>query len=154
MKDLFLQSEFTNLITKILSIEFNKKFKISRIHNLLNSDGNTLFYIITDDNNKFLVNIMGKKIEGESESLLYWVENINSAGKIDKLFYAKDFLVLSFSRGEKYNNEFIFYIYQYGNQYPKIVFSSIDERDKYLDFLRKKYKQADLKDTPEDIKLI
>lgn len=149
MKDLFLQSEFTNLITQILKKEFNSNFVISRLHNLLHGYGNTLFYIITNDNKKFLVNIMGKKIQ--DNSLLYWVEKVNNLGKIENIFYEKDFLVLYFNRSEKYNNEFIFYTYAYGNQYPKVTFATKEEKEKYVDYLSKMYKKADLKDIPKDI---
>lgn len=151
MKDLFSQSEFTNTINKLLSIEFKVKLTISRIHNLLNKEGNILFYVITDDNNKFLINIMGKKIQ--DDSILYWVENINTIGKIETIFYARDFFVICFARGEKYNNEFIFYTYQYGNQYPRVTFVDIEKKNEYLEYISLKYKKVDLTDIPEDIKM-
>ena len=143
MKDLYAQSEYLEFINSMIIQEFGKKAVITEIHLLKTGDGNILFYILTEEGFHFLVNIMGKKIQ--DDAVMYWIENINHAGKIDQLFVARDLFVLTFSRGEKYNNEYLSYFYHYGNKYPAIRFVTEEIYPNYIKMLEKNYKRYDMK---------
>jgi hypothetical protein len=119
-KDLFVLSEYTKIISSILKHEFHVPVVISQLHEIKFGDGITLFYAITREGHRFLVNIMGRKVQ--DDAILYWIENIDHSGKVCEFYYDQDRFVMTFSRGEKFNHEFLAYIYLYGNRYPAIFF--------------------------------
>lgn len=119
-KDLILQSEYIEIISLILKQEFSVPVIISQFHEIKVGDGNSLFYIITRDGFRYMVNIMG--LNPKDNSLLYWVESIDHAGKVCEFFYDQDLFIITFQRGEKYNHEFLVYLYFVGNKFPAIRF--------------------------------
>jgi hypothetical protein len=138
-KDLYLQSEYIHLITMILKNEFNVQVVINQCHDIKMGDGNTLFYVITREKYRFLVNIMGRKVQ--DDKILYWVESIDHAGKVCEFFYDIDRFALTFQRGEKYNHEFLVYFYVYGNKYPALRFVPGKIYREYSKMLSRIYKK-------------
>lgn len=143
MQDLYSQSEYTEIITGMMQQEYGKKVLIGQLHLIRMGDGNTVFYVVSNENYRFLVNIMGRKIQ--DNALLYWIENINYAGEMDKYYYDRDLFVITFRRGEKFNNEYLSYFYVYGNKYPAIRFVEEKVYPNYLKMLDSTYKKFDFK---------
>lgn len=135
-------SEFLELITKILASETKKKVAISQCHGLKTGDGSHLFLVVTQEKRLYLVDLVGRKIQ--DNALIYWVENIDQAGKIADIYYERDLLIITFFRGEKFNNEYLSYIYTYGNRYPAIKFIAQNDYEKYTEVLAKLYKKQKL----------
>jgi len=139
MKDLFMQSKYVEVITSIMEQELKTKITISQIHNLKLGDGNAVFYLLTDENDRYLVDLAGLKIQ--TNELLYWIENINHAGKIHEFFYKRDIIIITFQRSEEYKSEYLSYIYIYGNQYPSIKFIPKEIYPKYSKRLAQEFKK-------------
>jgi len=139
MKDLFMQSKYIEVITSIMEKELNSKVTISQIHTIKIGDGNSVFYLVTKENDRFLIDLAGLKIQ--TNDLLYWIENINHAGKICDFFYDRDIVIITFQRGENYKNEYLSYIYIYGHQYPSIKFIPNEIYPNYSKNLTKKFKK-------------
>jgi len=138
-KNLAQSSEFLELITTILNYETKKNVVISQCHGLKTGDGSHLFLVVTQENRSFLVDLVGRKIQ--DNALIYWVENIDQAGKLADIYYERDLLIITFFRGEKFNNEYLSYIYTYGNRYPAIKFISQQDYKSYTAVLEKLYKK-------------
>lgn len=146
--DLFTKSEFVELVTSMMENDYGKKPDISRFHPIKAGEGNAVFYVITADKNCFLVDLVGKKIQ--DNALLYWIENINHSGKLHEFYYERDLVVLTFFRGEKFNNEYLSYFYVYGDRFPAIRFVPQDVYPNYSKMLSKRYKKHELT-IPEDL---
>lgn len=146
--DLFSKSEFVEIITSMMEQDYGKKPVISRFHPIKTGDGNILFYLITAEDHHFLIDIVGKKVQ--TDALMYWIENINHAGKVHELYYERDLAVITFFRGEKYNNEYLAYFYVFGDRFPAIRFITEEMYDNYSKMLAKRYKKYDIK-LPDDL---
>lgn len=142
-----LKSEFLETISQMFLQDFGKQVTISELHTIKQGDGNTLFYVITQENYKFLVDLTGVK----GNDLIYWIESIDFAGKITDVFYTQDQIITVFSRGENYNNEYLVYFYIYGNKYPAVRFIPSEMYDKYIKLLSSKYIKHEIKFLPEHI---
>ncbi len=142
-----LKGEFLETVSQMFLQDFGKIVIISELHVLKQGDGNTLFYVITQENYKFLVDLTGIK----GNDLMYWIESIDFAGKVTDIFYTQDQIVTVFSRGEKYNNEYLVYFYIYGNKYPAVRFIPSDLYDKYIKMLSSQYIRHEMKFLPEHI---
>jgi hypothetical protein len=140
MENLSEQSGYVELITELFGQEFGKKVLITQFHTLKLGDGNSLFYVIVKGGLKFLVNVMGKTAPPES-TLLYWIEEINHAGKLTEILYETDTIVVSFDRGDLYNGEHLVYLYVYGNRYPALRFVPKDAYESYLAKLSERFKK-------------
>lgn len=147
-KDLYLQSEYINLVSSMMKRDLKSEIIINRFHTIRKGDGNTLFYVITKDSHHYLVNIMGRKIE--NDALLYWIESINSCGKIVDFFYDRDLFALVFFRGKKYNNEYLVYLYSFGHAYPAVRLIPENIYPNYRKMLAKNHKSF-LLDLPDDL---
>lgn len=143
---LTLRTDYLETVSKMFEMDFGKPVTISQFHVIKHGDGNTVFYVVTQDNYRFLVDLVGYK---ENE-LIYWIENIDFSGKLAELFYAEDQVVITFSRGEKYNNEYLAYFYVFGNKYPALRFVPNDLYEKYSIMLANRYKKHQLKGLPEE----
>lgn len=143
---LTLKTDYLETVSKMFEMDFGKPVTISQFHVIKHGDGNTVFYVVTQDNYRFLVDLVGYK---ENE-LIYWIENIDFSGKLAELFYAEDQVVITFSRGEKYNNEYLAYFYVFGNKYPALRFVPNDLYEKYSIMLANRYKKHQLKGLPEE----
>lgn len=143
---LTLRSDYLETISKMFEMDFGKPVTISNFHVLKHGNGNTVFYVVTQDNYKFLVDLIGYK----ENQLIYWIENIDFSGKLAELFYAEDDVVITFSRGDKYNNEYLAYFYTFGNRYPAVRFISNDLYLKYSEMLAARYIKHKIKGLPEE----
>lgn len=147
--DLFSKSEFVEVITSMMEQDYGKRPIISRCHPIRAGNGNILFYVITKgDNNHFLIDIVGKKVQ--TDELIYWIENINHAGKLHEIYYERDLIVVTFFRGEKFNNEYLSYFYVYGDRYPAVRFVPQETYNNYSFMLSKRYKKLDI-NLPDDL---
>lgn len=143
MKNLAIKSQYVEVLSNLLEHEFGKPVTISEFHELKLGDGNSLFYVILQEGYKLLVDIVGKK--PQENMLLFWVESIDHAGKLDKIFYGPDVIVTIFSRGEKFNNEYLVYLYSYPNTYPSTRFVTNEMYSKYVDMMSQRYKAYNFK---------
>lgn len=143
---LTLRTDYLETVSKMFEMDFGKPVTISQFHVIKHGDGNTVFYVVTQDNYRFLVDLVGYK---ENE-LIYWIENIDFSGKLAELFYSEDQVVITFSRGEKYNNEYLAYFYVFGNKYPALRFVPNDLYEKYSMMLANRYKKHQIKGLPEE----
>lgn len=143
---LTLRTDYLETVSKMFEMDFGKPVTISQFHVIKHGDGNTVFYVVTQDNYRFLVDLVGYK---ENE-LIYWIENIDFSGKLAELFYAEDQVVITFSRGEKYNNEYLAYFYVFGNKYPALRFVPNELYEKYSMMLANRYKKHQIKGLPEE----
>jgi len=148
--DLFLKSEFLEIVTSMMEQDYGKKPIISRFHPIMSSNGNSVFYVITEEGNKFIVDLVGRKVQ--DDALLYWIENINHSGLLHEVFYERDLVILTFFRGEQFNNEYLSYFYVYGDRFPAIRFIPQDIYPNYNKMLVKRYKQQNIT-IPEDLLL-
>lgn len=146
--DLFGKSEFVEIVTSMMEQDYGKIPIISRFHPIRSGDGNTLFYVITEEGNHFLIDLVGKKVQ--TDALLYWIENINHAGKLYEIFYERDLVIITFFRGELYNNEFLSYFYVFGDRFPAIRFIPKDLYPNYNGMLAKRYKKHEIT-IPDDL---
>ncbi|MFN8671373.1 MAG: hypothetical protein U0457_04715 [Candidatus Sericytochromatia bacterium] len=147
-KTAMLKSEFLETVSKMFENDFGKPVGISEFHTLKQGDGNNLFYVVTDEGYKFLVDLTGVSKNSE---LIYWIENIDFSGKIANIFYTQDQIIIIFSRGEKYNNEYIVYFYVYGNKYPAIRFLANEVYPNYVKMLSNRYKKHEIKYIPKEL---
>lgn len=143
---LTLRSDYLETVSKMFEMDFGKPVTISQFHVIKHGDGNTVFYVVTEENYRFLVDLIGYK----ENQLLYWIENIDFAGKMVELFYAEDEVIITFSRGEKYNNEYLIYFYVYGNKYPAVRFVANEYYEKYSEMLSARYTKHKIKGLPEE----
>lgn len=146
--DLFSKSEFVEIITSMMEQDYGKKPVISRCHHIKSGEGNVLFYVITQENYHFLVDIVGKKVQ--TDALIYWIENLNHTGKLYEIYYERDLVIVTFFRGKKYNNEYLSYFYVYGDRYPAIRFIPQETYPNYSAMMASKYKKFDVK-LPDDL---
>ncbi len=140
--DLFQKSENVQVISDMLKQEFNRPVIISQIHTIKIGDGNSLFYVISEDGYHLLVNIMGRKVQ--EDTFLFWIENVDYAGKLCEFFYERDIFVLTFNRGKQFNNEYLAYHYCYGNRYPEIKFIPQEKYSLYSEMISKSFKKHKL----------
>lgn len=143
---LTLKTDYLETVSKMFEMDFGKPVTISQFHVIKHGDGNTVFYVVTQDNYRFLVDLVGYK----KNELIYWIENIDFSGKLAELFYSEDQVVITFSRGEKYNNEYLAYFYVFGNKYPALRFVPNELYEKYSMMLANRYKKHQLKGLPEE----
>ncbi|MFN8577271.1 MAG: hypothetical protein U0354_10475 [Candidatus Sericytochromatia bacterium] len=105
-------------IEKIIEIFLKKSKRSTEILKLeeLPSDNKGLYSLITKDNENYVICIYG--INENTQQAIYWMDRVTYYGKIQEVFTDEYLTVIVYSRGEKYQNEYIVKHYNQNSGYP------------------------------------
>jgi predicted type IV restriction endonuclease len=123
-------------IEKIIEIFLKKSKRSTEIQELeeLPCENKGLYSLTTKDNEKYVICIYG--INEQTQQAVYWMDRFTYYGKIQEVFSDDYLTVIVYSRGEKYQNEYIVKHYNQTSGYPMTELITENEYPERVDTLK------------------
>lgn len=123
-------------IEKLIEVFLKKSKKSTEIDSFeeLPSNDKALYSLTTKDNEKYLICIYG--INEQTQQAIYWMDRFTYYGKIQEVFTDEFLTVIVFSRGEKYQNEYLIKHYNQTSGYPMTELIPETEYSERIDTLK------------------
>ena len=105
-------------IEKIVEVFLKKSKQKDGLKQLdeLPSDDKGLYSLITQDDEKYIICIYD--INENTQQAIYWMDKYTYYGRIEEVFSDAAITVIVYSRGEKYQNEYMIKHYNQNLGYP------------------------------------